>query len=143
MTEKREIGKALHIFSHQIKRQIDHTAAEYGLTAAQARELGFIYFVSRERDVFQKDIEEAFDIRRSSVTNSLQILEKKGYIKRLSVAHDGRLKKLILTEEGLLVQKKVYNLLKHVEDELRAVVTQKELDLFFEILERFTKVVMK
>lgn len=143
MAEEREIGKACHIFSHQIKRQIDHTAAEYGLTTAQARVLGFIYCVSKKQDVFQKDIEEAFDIRRSSVTSSIQLLERKGYIKRLSVPHDARLKKLVLTEEGVAVHEKVHGLLDQVEADLRSVVTPEELDLLFDILERFTKVVMK
>ncbi len=51
--------------------------------------------------VFQRDIEREFSITRSTVTNILQLMEKKGYIERQSVPQDARLKQLILTEQGI------------------------------------------
>ena len=53
----------------------------------------------REEQVFQRDIEREFSITRSTVTNILQLMERKGYIERRSVPQDARLKKLVLTEE--------------------------------------------
>lgn len=38
--------------------------------------------------MFQKDIEEAFNITRSSVTGVVKLMEQKGYIRRESVAGD-------------------------------------------------------
>ena len=49
---------------------------------------------------FRKTFEKFFSIGRSTVTNIIQILEKKGYVRRESVEYDARLKKVILTERG-------------------------------------------
>ena len=53
-----------------------------------------IEYLYRHRDepVFQRDIEREFSITRSTVTNILQLMERKGYIQRLSVPQDARLK---------------------------------------------------
>ena len=53
-----------------------------------------------ETPVFQRDIEREFSITRSTVTNILQLMERKGYITRRSVEQDARLKQLVLTEKG-------------------------------------------
>ena len=62
-----------------------------------------IEYLYRHRDepVFQRDIEREFSITRSTVTNILQLMERKGYIRRQSVPQDARLKQLVLTEEGI------------------------------------------
>ena len=57
--------------------------------------------IHRDEPVFQRDIEREFSITRSTVTNILQLMERKGYIQRLSVPQDARLKQLVLTEEGI------------------------------------------
>ena len=45
------------------------------------------------RIFFQKDIEQRFAVGRSTVTNLIQLMEKKGFVKRESVKQDARLKK--------------------------------------------------
>lgn len=77
MEEEICIGKALHMVGNQMKRLFDNAALEYGLTSIQSRIIRFLYLESQKRDVYQKDIEEEFNIRRSSVTSVLQLLEKK------------------------------------------------------------------
>ena len=56
------------------------------------------YLYSHQSEpVFQRDIERDFSITRSTVTNILQLMERKGYIERQSVPQDARLKMLVLT----------------------------------------------
>lgn len=50
--------------------------------------------------VYQRDIEEQFHIRRSSVTALLKAMEQDGFITRTAVARDARLKSLALTDKG-------------------------------------------
>ena len=60
------------------------------------------YLYSHQNEpVFQRDIERDFSITRSTVTNILQLMERKGYIERQSVPQDARLKMLVLTAKGL------------------------------------------
>ena len=86
-----------------------------------------------------KGIEEEFNIRRSSVTSVLQLLEKKGYIKRVSVKDDKRLKKIILTGTGKLIQEKVHSLIQEGEQKLKDELTEEELKIFMDILLRLSK----
>jgi len=133
------IGKALHMVGNQMKRLFDNAALEYGLTSIQSRIIRFLYLESQKRDVYQKDIEEEFNIRRSSVTSVLQLLEKKGYIKRVSVKDDKRLKKIVLTGTGKLIQEKVHSLIQEGEQKLKDELTEEELKIFMDILLRLSK----
>lgn len=133
------IGKKVSCFARKLHRKIDKEASQYGITAIQGRILGFLYHKSDKRDVFQKDIEEEFDIRRSSVTSVLQLMEKNGHIERVSVSEDARLKKIVLTEKGLETQKNVYDSILKIEKSLRDELSDEELDILFNLLDRLSK----
>ena len=52
----------------------------------------------------EPDIEEFLEIKGSSVNNLINNLERNGYLRRESVSHDGRYKKLVLTEQTRTMQ---------------------------------------
>ena len=139
MEDERCLGKAIHMVGNQMKRLFDNAALEYGLTSIQSRMIRYLYLESEKRDVYQRDIEEEFNIRRSSVSSVLQLLEKKGYIERVSVKKDGRLKKIVLTGTGKLIQEKVHSLIQEGEQSLKDELTEEELNLFMDILSRLSK----
>ncbi|MDR3593372.1 MarR family transcriptional regulator [Clostridium sp.] len=139
MDKEVHIGKKINILAKRIHRRIDKEVAQYGITGVQGRILGFIYCNSQNRDIFQKDIEEELDIRRSSVTSVLQLMEKNGYIKRISVSKDARLKKIILTEKGLEVQRNVYEFIIGFEKSLRDELNENEMDILIYLIDRLSK----
>ena len=57
----------------------------------------------KEKDIFQKDLEKEFDLKRSSVSLLLNNMEKSDLIQRVPVAEDARLKKIILTEKAIKI----------------------------------------
>ena len=67
------------------------------LTMMQSWIIRFLYEHSEE-DIYQRDIEAEFSIARSTATGILKLMEKRGYIRRVSVERDARLKKLELTD---------------------------------------------
>ena len=87
---------------HRMAMRMPPDALPSGMTISQLSTIGFLYF-SQQGDVYQKDIESFFKLRRSTVSSQLDTLEKKGLIQRVPVSHDARLKKLVLTEEGLRI----------------------------------------
>jgi DNA-binding MarR family transcriptional regulator len=98
-----QIGPRVKRLSHAMNRRFMEFAREDGLdevTAISGRIMGLIYFNS-DRDIFPKDVEQAFKITRSSVTSVVQLMEKNGYISRQPVPYDARLKKLVLTDKGM------------------------------------------
>lgn len=138
---KRGIVRDLHRVEHQIARKLDQVAAKNGLTLVQQIMLEYILEHSAKDAVFQKDIESAFDIRRSTVSNTTQLLEKKGYLVRTGVAGDGRLKRLTLTQEGETVCRKVKVEIEEVETSLLSSFTEGEQKQFFEMLDRLSGLV--
>ena len=78
MKKEKEVGKELQMLSRQIKRRMDQSVSEYQITGKQVSILLYIYDESKKRDVYAKDIELAFDMRRASVTGILQLKEKNG-----------------------------------------------------------------
>ncbi|KHD36678.1 MarR family transcriptional regulator [Clostridium acetobutylicum] len=139
MEDNIRIGKIILNLSNKISRQLNKEASAFGLTGVQAKLIGFIHHRSSTQDIFQKDIEEEFDIRRSSVTSALQLMEKKGYIKRVSVSDDARLKKIVLTEKGLELDKKVYDAIIKLENSLINEFDNDELRVLIDSLDRISK----
>lgn len=136
--EEKYIGKMLRILSNLVRRKIENELSQRGLevTSSQARIIGFVYRQSQVRNIYQKDIEAEFDIRRSTATNTLQLLEKNGYISRVSVEEDARLKKIILTPKGIKIHEVVRNCIIEVEGALNNVYTKEELEELFYLLEK-------
>lgn len=113
-------------------RVIEKRMSDLGLSSIQSRVLGYLYFQLREgKKVFQKELEEEFKIRKSSVTSVIQILEKKGLIRRIGVPGDARKKELVLTEQGIAVQEMVLERLNRLEGMVYEALSAKERQLWF------------
>ena len=111
-----------------IFRKINQFARENGVEQATPMHGWIIGYLYRHRDaaVFQRDIEREFSITRSTVTNILQLMERKGYIQRLSVPQDARLKQLVLTEEGIRLHEKTLLSFHQTDDYVAGLLTEEE-----------------
>ena len=134
--EEKHLGKEIIALSHQIKRKMQVMDDAYGITGTQSRILHYIAMESKKRPVFQKDVEEEFDIRRSTATEIMKLLEKKLLILRESVESDGRLKKLILTEKAQELEKVMCSKIKQMEQELSDKLTKEEHTQLIYLLEK-------
>ena len=86
-----------------------------------------------------KDIEDAFCIRRSTVSKVIRLMEEKGFIERQSVDYDARLKKLVLTPEGEHIHHLIEEEVCKTEALLRQDISEEELETFFQVMEKFKK----
>ena len=123
-----EVKALNHAFRRQFAEAIRQTGAE-DLSAMQGHIIGYLSFC-RDRDIFQRDIEETFNITRSSVTGIVKLMEEKGYLTRQSVPGDARLKKLTLTPKGLEHHERAMAAIEQVETTALQNFTQEEIDLF-------------
>ena len=137
-----EIGYEINTLEHLIGRKIVGIvqANNFGdITMMQAWIMQFLY-ENREKEVYQKDIEKHFCITRSTVTSILQLMEKKGYIRRVSVMKDARLKRILLTEKAIAIQKQnSFEIHQSFERTLREGLSDEELDVFFHCIEQMKK----
>ena len=118
------IGRIIGILSNQIKRQFDSSASKTGVTGVQGRVLHYLLGQPREQEIFQKDLEEEFNLRRSSATGILQLMEKNGYIERVPVEYDARLKKIVVLPKGLEASAAVDEDIRYVESKLQDGLTR-------------------
>ena len=124
------IGRIIGILSNQIKRQFDSSASKTGVTGVQGRVLHYLLGQPRKQEIFQKDLEEEFNLRRSSATGILQLMEKNGYIERVPVEYDARLKKIVVPPKGLEASAAVDADIRYVESKLQDGLTEEELEIF-------------
>lgn len=135
--ENRHIGKEVKALSNLIKRAIDSSeemrqSGQY--TGTHGYILGYLYD-RRDRDVFARDIEAAFSIRRPTATGILELMEKNGLIEKRPVSYDARLKKLVLTDRAVRLHESVMAEFARVEERLRSGLTDAEVERFFRTLD--------
>lgn len=73
-----------------------------GMTGKNGWIIGYLSH-NQDKPVYQKDLEKAFNVTRSTASKVLTLMEKKGFIKRQSVEEDARLKQIVLTEDALKI----------------------------------------
>lgn len=129
-----ELKSIVNSICRQIAQQPSNKEAE-NLTTMQIWIMHYLYD-NQDRDVFQRDLEADFNIRRSTVSGILQILERKGYIKRQSVAHDARLKKITLTEEANRLYRHILQQLCLMEQKMTKNILDEEWMVFYKVLEK-------
>ncbi len=138
MEDKRTLGREIKVISNLIKRGLSQTAAfdqlEH-LTGTHGWVIKYLY-ENRERDVYQRDIESEFSIRRSTVTGILQCMEKNELIERQSVENDARLKKLVLTSKAIQIHRKVEETIADFEKNLSDGITKEEREVFFRVTDK-------
>ena len=107
------------------------------LTGVRGMLLGEIICANNEnRDVYQRDVEQWFHIRRSSVTAILQGMEQDGFITRSAVAKDARLKRLIATEKGRACHKQIEESIARFEDDLQSGIDPQQAAAARAVLEQ-------
>lgn len=82
-----------YIDNHSHKKFLD------SITGTNGWILGVIA-ANPDKDIFQKDLEDAFGVTRSTVSKVINLMEQKGLIERSPVDYDARLKKLSLTPKS-------------------------------------------
>lgn len=140
---KNEFPAGLHLrrVDNQISRRMALETRKRGIddiTGSNGWILGFLK-QNEQREVFQKDVEAEFMLARSTVTAVIKLMEQKGYIRRESVAYDGRLKRLLLTEKGAQAQQQMGSVIADVEAQLVAGISEEELAVFHEVLRKIGK----
>ena len=139
MKQQRAIGFEIKCLSNMIRRKLDTTfsSPEFdGLTGAQNAMMGYIMDHEETQDIFQKDIEEEFNIRRSSATVMLQGLEQRGYIRRTQTEKDARLKKIELTDKARKLQKRVRSEIDQFQKQLEKNLSKEEKEEFFRLSDK-------
>lgn len=99
---KETVHNELRSLSHLIYRFIENLPNKKqieSMTGTNGCIIGYLNENS-DHDVFQKDIEKAFGITRSTASKVINLMEQKGLVERQSVSCDARLKKIVMTDKS-------------------------------------------
>jgi DNA-binding MarR family transcriptional regulator len=141
MKERNEIGFKIRILANLIKRDVEKSKSELGIDLPKGINGWAIsyFFDNSDKDIFQKDFENEFSIRRSTASNILKTMEQNGFITRESVVSDARLKKIVLTEKAINIHKSVLKSINEREERLRQNLSDQEIETFLEITDKLIK----
>ena len=79
----------------------------------------------KDENIYQKDIEKFFGLKKSTITSILNSLEDAGYIERKVGKDDGRLRRIVLTEKEFeTLEENMFNLFS--EDEYNNLIASLE-----------------
>nr|WP_288899148.1 MarR family transcriptional regulator [uncultured Blautia sp.] len=123
-------GRLVRMLNHQLKRnqKPEEALEDDELTPMQRHILNYILLETLHRDIYQKNIEEEFQVRKSTVSGILKLIEKNGFIYRESVKEDARLKRILPTKKAEALRPSI---LEHIhETEIRMTEGVSEQDLF-------------
>ncbi|BDR58694.1 MarR family winged helix-turn-helix transcriptional regulator [Xylocopilactobacillus apicola] len=127
-----DTGRLLKIAGRQLTKNFDQFASKYDLTATQ---MSIIDHLARNKtEILQRDLEEEFNIRRSTATLILQRMEKKELVKRTTASHDARQKAVILTAKGEHLVEIVSDYMNNQQELLQKKFSKNEIDIFEKIL---------
>jgi MarR family transcriptional repressor of mepA len=75
-------------------------------------QMGVLYYISRNvgGDIIQQDLADIMDKNKSAILRSIDILEEKGYVKRIRVTGDRRKNLLEITTSGKAIIDKMHEI---------------------------------
>ena len=133
-----QLGKAIHELDNLIFRNMLAQGRKYGYDQVTVMNGWIVKYLvlNQDKDIFQKDIEKEFGITKSTVAGIIKLMEKKGFIERISVPRDARLKKLVLTDKGREYEDKMGTQFRLDEQMYRENITDEELCIFIRVLNK-------
>ena len=130
----KNLGILINKIANQLKRKMDKEMNEnYNLTKTQSLVLSYI---NSNKEIYQKDIEKRFSIRRSTATEILNLMEKRNLIKRTPSKIDKRLNNIEITEEGIKLEKVGKEKIKELEKHMTKSLTKEEKKELIRLLEK-------
>lgn len=141
MNKNKKIFFELTKTSRNIKRLLDNGKNKpyiEKITGNHGHIIGYIY-ENRDKDIYQKDIEQRFNIRPSTASNMLKTMEKNGLIERKSSKEDARLKRLVLTKKSMDIQDLIFEDFEKFNEKITKGISEKELEMFFLLLDKINQ----
>ena len=139
MNEINDLGKLIGHTSILFRRHLDNAisgvAAEDSETIS-SRNFWILRYLDthRDQDVFQKDLESAFKIRRSTVSKTVELMELKQLLVRQSVNGDARKKRLLLTPKADAILAEMAKAVDALERDVRAIFSPQDYDTIMRLL---------
>ena len=131
---ERPIGKCIIVTSKHIRKKVDSlyfSKITSELNCTQSHLLGFL---SHRENVTSADIQEAFHLSKSTVSELLNSLVDLGYLTYERSKGDARCRIIALTEKAANVHERERAALNEFEDKLMSGISSEDLEAFYRVI---------
>lgn len=140
---KRRIGFELITLVNMMKRELDKSIDSegskrpetLGLTGGNMQVIHYIYD-NQDINICQRDIENYFSLRPSTVSANLRLMEKKGLITRQYSTEDTRIKIVKLTDKAYEIEKQMRHHITIIENKFNDVLTDEERKQLLSLIDK-------
>jgi len=136
--EEKSIPRLIMRIAHHIKMNMDENLSHQDLTISQFKVLSYLWHHGQHK-INQKQIYDFLEIKPSSMTKLIRILESKGLIKKEIDPEDCRNSIIKLTERGLENKRQCIENIKQTEGHLLEELTPEEHEILFQLLVKIKK----
>lgn len=119
--------------ANSVNQTLNKKLSSYGIAIEQRATLEIIKF---EPHVNQTTIANLLGKDKTTVSRSLNSLEKKGLIKKSEISDDKRSNKVALTKEGEAILEETTQEVTSYREYLNSKLTQEEIEAFFKIIDK-------
>lgn len=140
MQHERYVGFEIKALSNLLKRRMVNTSehSQGMLTEIEGVLIGYLCH-SQGREIYQKDLEQAFCIRSSTASRLLKRLEDEGLILRSLGVNDGRTKRITPTLRARTLNDEAERRIAATEAVLTRGLSRDEIDQFLAIAEKLKR----
>lgn len=138
MTKEETVDYHIKSAWHAISRMYNQQAAEEGFTTA----IGFVLInINSKEGTPATKIAPQIGLETRSLTRMLKTMEEKGLIYKQPDLVDKRSVRIFLTEEGKKKKALSVDTIRLFNENVREVVSQNELTIFFKVFEKIQQVI--
>jgi len=131
--KEKNIPRLIIQIGHHLKMRMDENLSKNNLTISQFKVLAYLWEHENQK-INQKQIHEFLEIKPSSMTKLIKLLEIKGLIKKASDLDDSRNTIIQLTKKGLDIKKICIQNIKETENYLLKSFSQEENEILITLL---------
>jgi DNA-binding MarR family transcriptional regulator len=124
--QKTTLGHLLANVSRLVGGRMRMRLQEFGLYHAQGM---ILFHLWRENGVAQNVLAQALNITPPTATNTLQRMERNGWVRRRRDKTDQRIVRVFLTEKAGALHEEVRNTFRELDQELTAVLSENERNI--------------
>lgn len=140
MEEHISIGGELAKTNNLIARKLSTILSDQVMNISPVQISIMRYLVKeKNKPILQKDIEEIFNIRRSTVSGILKTMEKNNLIIRRNIKDDSKSKEIMLTYTTYENLQKIEYDLTNLDLLLMQNIKKEDMDTFLRVLEQIRK----
>lgn len=140
MKEHISIGGELAKTNNLIARKLSTILSDQVMNISPVQISIMRYLVKeKNKPILQKDIEEIFNIRRSTVSGILKTMEKNNLIIRRNIKDDSKSKEIMLTYTTYEKLQKIEYDLTNLDLLLMQNIKKEDMDTFLRVLEQIRK----